>query len=127
MAGATVLHSAWPKHSCPSALPAVFLSLPRWSQRQMGVSDVRTGVELAHGAAEADAAALDDVGTVGNQFCEMQVLFGDDDADAFLLHGQDGVDHLLHDLRRQSLRWFVEQHQRRVSHQGPRDRQYLLL
>src|SRR5258705_10772267 len=98
MAGATVLHSAWPKHSCPSALPAVFLSLPRWSQRQMGVSDVRTGVELAHGAAEPDAPALDDAGTAGTQFCEMQVLFGDDHPYAFLLHDQDGVIHLLHGL-----------------------------
>src|SRR5712675_1390302 len=65
------------------------------SQRQMRVSDVRPCIKLAHGTAEADAAALDDIGAVANQFREMQVLLGDDHADAFLLHGQDRIHHLL--------------------------------
>jgi hypothetical protein len=76
---------------------------------------------------KTDAAALDDVGAVADQPREMQVLLGDDDADAFLLHGQDGVDHLLDDLRRQPFRGLVEQHQRRIAHQRARDGQHLLL
>ncbi len=40
---------------------------------------------------------------------------------------QDRVHHLLDDLRRQSFRWLVEQHQRWIAHQGPSDRQHLLL
>src|SRR5258707_12600484 len=103
MAGATVLHCVWPKHFWSSALPAPVPSARR-SQRQMRVADIRTGVKLAHRTVEADAAALDDIGAVGNQPREVQVLLGADHADAFLLHGEDGVDHLLHDLRRQSLR-----------------------
>src|SRR6202048_1797389 len=80
----------------------------RRSQRQMRVANVRAGVKLAHGAAEADAATLDDIGAVGDQSCEMQILLGDDDADALLLHGQDGGDYLFHDLRAHPLRRFVE-------------------
>jgi len=40
--------------------------MPASSQRQMRVANVRSGVKLAHGAAEADAAAFDDVMPVGD-------------------------------------------------------------
>src|SRR2546421_2268257 len=93
----------------------------------MRVADIRPRVKLGHGAAKTDPAALDDIGAIGNQSCEMQILFGDDDADAFLLHGEDGVDHLFDDFWRQPFRRLVEQHQRRVTHQGARNRQHLLL
>src|ERR1700743_2976312 len=56
------------------------------SQRQVRVANVRTRVKLAHRAAETDPAALDDVGAVGNQPGEMQVLLGDEHAGALLLH-----------------------------------------
>ena len=56
----------------------------------------------------------------------MQILLRHDDADAFLFHGHDRLDHLLDDLRRQSLRRLVQQHQRRIAHQGARNRQHLL-
>src|ERR1700726_165635 len=68
------------------------------SQRQMRVANVRTRVKLAHGALEANPAALNDVGAVADELRKMQVLLGDDDADALFLHGQDRVHHLLHDL-----------------------------
>ncbi len=79
-----------------------------------------------HRAAETDLAAFDDVGAVRNQPREMQVLLRDHDADAFPLHREDGLDHLFDDLRRQPFRGLVEQHQRRIAHQRPRDSQHLL-
>src|ERR1700739_462124 len=80
------------------SVPALFRS--RRSQGEMRVADIGTRVELGHGAAEADAAALDDIGAVGDQPRKMQVLLGHDHADSLPLHGLDGRDHLLDDLRR---------------------------
>jgi hypothetical protein len=45
----------------------------------MRVANVRTRIKFGHSAAEANPAAFDDVGAVGDQSCEVQILLGDDD------------------------------------------------
>jgi len=55
----------------------------------------------------ADAPLFDDVGAIGDQGREMQVLLRQQDRQAFVFHLADGLRHLLDDDRRQPFRRLV--------------------
>ena len=57
----------------------------------------------------------------------MQVLLGEQHGDAFLLHAQHGLGHLLDDHRGEALGGLVEQHRLGIAHQRARDGEHLLL
>src|SRR3954467_14131653 len=67
-------------------LPRIRDSLDREVLRAHGL----VGGELSHRPGVADAPLLDDVGAVGDERREMQVLLGEDDRQALALQRPDG-------------------------------------
>ncbi len=64
----------------------------------MRVADIWTRIELGNRSREAHLTALDNVGAIGDEAGEMEILLGNHDADSLPLHGENGFDHMLDNL-----------------------------
>ena len=83
--------------------------------------------QLRHAAGVHHAAVVHDGHAVADLAREIEVLFDQQDGGGCLLELDEGVDHVLHDGRRQALAGFVDQQQPARFDDGTRDRQHLLL
>src|SRR5438445_3242779 len=118
----------------PSLAPAVVfhvavaLALADAGQPQVELLDVlvvadRTGVAVQH-----DAAGLHHVAVLRVLQRHCRILLGQQHRDLLLaIEPADDLEDLGHQQRGQAHRRLVEQHQPRMGHQGPPDRQHLLL
>src|SRR5881409_3064948 len=97
------------------------------SERQVLLADRGVLAELARAALVADVPLLEHVDAVGEGEREVHVLLGEQDRQPLGLEPTDLRLQVIDHWRRQSFRRLVEQQQLRVAHQGPRDRQHLLL
>src|SRR5215207_3309415 len=116
--------------SLARVMPAVSLfmgPLRGCSNVQIAVFDGRVAAQLGARAGPDDAALLDDHVPVGEARQGVDVLVDDDDRLALALEALQAGPDLGPDERRQALRRLVEDEELRVRHQGPADRQHLLL
>src|SRR5436190_10267569 len=114
----------------PTSMPAmrrVGLRETAMSEAEVGAQQHLVAHQRLHRADELHLALLENDGAIGDEAGEVQVLLGEQDRHAFLLQGQDHVDHLLDDQRRDAFARLVEEDEVGVAHQRARDRQHLLL
>src|SRR3954449_9178808 len=97
------------------------------SNVQISVLDGRVAAQRGARAGPDDAALLDDHVPVGEARQGVDVLVDDDDRLALALEALQAGPDLGPDERRQALRRLVEDEELRVRHQGPADREHLLL
>src|SRR5438309_1137987 len=94
---------------------------------EVSLLDLGISPEGGTGAAEEDAACLDDVGAVRDLERAQRVLLDQQNRDAIVVDLLDDVEHGVHHLRRQAQRGFVEQKELRLRQQAAGDGEDLLL
>src|SRR5262249_30292994 len=111
------------------ALVALFvvMALLLRSECQISVADVGAGIELGRRSKKTHPSLFDDARAVGDEPRKTDVLLAQEQAQPLALHREDRLDHAFDNDWRQPFGGLVEQHQRGIAHQGPRDRQHLLL
>src|SRR5258708_7404548 len=97
------------------------------SDTEIAPQHVVVALDLVRSPREANLALVHDVMAVADRKSGAQVLFDQQDGEAFLLETAQHPDDLLDDHRREPLGRLVEHQQRRIEHQRARNRQHLLL
>src|SRR3984893_6398591 len=107
---------------------AVALPLPDAGQPQVELLDVLVLAHRLHVAVQHHAAVLHHVHVLGEAQRHVGVLLGEQHRDALLaVEAAHDLEDLLHQHGREPHRGLVEQHEARVGHEGPADREHLLL
>src|SRR5579862_2119939 len=101
---------------------------PRASNPDVGLPHAVVRQQLGAGAAEHDAAGLEDVAAMREREGLRHVLLDQHDREAGLaVESLDHAEHLVHDHRRQAERGLVEEDELRLAHEAAADREHLLL
>src|SRR6185437_5530204 len=116
-----------------SAVILVFIippCIPHWGcclNAEIGVKFLHVGLQLGVGKTVHDLAVLDDIEPVRNGRSDTEILFDQENGEAFGLQSGDGLADLLDDHRGEPLGRLVEHQEPGAGTQDPRDRQHLLL
>src|SRR5215471_7012380 len=113
-----------PDTICPMFLISVFMGS---SHGEVRAWEGLVREEARHRPLDANLAALDDVGAVGQRASEREVLFGEKHAEPGALERSNLIGERLHDDGGEPFRWLVEQEEAGIAHQRARDGQHLLL
>src|SRR5262249_50036338 len=96
-------------------------------ERDVGLADELVVFQLAGGAREANAADLEEIGTVHHLEHLLDVLLDDEDREPFRANAADQIEHLLHDQRSETRGRLIHQEKLGPRHQPATDRTRLLL
>src|SRR6266446_3000508 len=107
--------------------PAIRIHPNPASPPEMTAQDVGALAQFAGRTGEDGTALDEDDAAVGERVDRRMVLVDDDDRNSSLADAADHPPDLAADERRQPLGRLVEDDQLRIGHQGPADRQHLLL
>src|SRR5690348_978913 len=100
---------------------------PNSSKAEIGLAHALVVQELGAGAGEDDTPVLEHVSAARDLERDGDVLLDEQDGDAALVQHMDGMQHLLHDERREAKRGLVEHDELRRAHQAAADGEHLLL
>src|SRR5262245_3549303 len=109
------------------AMEVILLKFRQFRHSKMLIEDLRLPRELGRGALKHKSSRRQDADLVGDRERQLEVLLDQQDGVAASPQPLHDLLRLLHEARRQSLRWLVHQDKLGIGHERAADSQHLLL